>query len=91
MIQVLKFYADWCGPCRLYAKTFDKVVEELKDTTEFININVEKDTEGKAAEFKVTSLPTTFIIEDGVTVRSHIGMMNEDDLKKFIKTGFLDE
>ena len=32
MIKVVKFYADWCGPCRIYAKTFDKVTEELKDS-----------------------------------------------------------
>ena len=44
MIKIVKFYADWCGPCRLYAKSFDKVTEELKDQLEVQNINVEKDT-----------------------------------------------
>ena len=42
MIKVIKFYADWCGPCKLYAKIFDKVVDELKDKIEAHNINVEK-------------------------------------------------
>ena len=91
MTKVIKFYADWCGPCKIYAKTFDKVVVEFKDSVEFINVNVEKDTSGLAAKFKVSSIPATFIVENESTLRSHVGRLSENDLKKFIKTGFLDE
>jgi|TARA_B100000035_G_C20877887_1_gene499187 thioredoxin 1 len=83
MIKVVKFYADWCGPCRIYAKTFDKVTEELKDSIEVLNINVEKDTEGLAAKHKVTSIPMTVVIKDGVE-NSQIGRMDEAELKNFI-------
>ena len=83
MIKVIKFYADWCGPCRIYAKTFDKVTEELKDSIEVLNINVEKDTEGLAAKHKVNSIPMTVVIKDGVE-NSQIGRMDEAELKNFI-------
>ena len=83
MIKVIKFYADWCGPCRVYAKTFDKVSEELKDNVEFVNINVEKDTTGLAAQYKVASIPMTVVIKDGVE-NIKAGRLNEDQLKSFI-------
>jgi len=83
MIKVVKFYADWCGPCRLYAKTFDKVSQELNESVEFVNVNVEKDTEGLAAKFKVTSIPMTVVIKDEKE-NSKIGLMNEVELKNFI-------
>jgi len=83
MKKVIKFYADWCGPCRVYAKTFDKVSEELKDGYEFVNINIEKDTTGLSAEYKVNSIPTTVII-DGDNVKSESGRMDEKKLKAFI-------
>ena len=83
MTKVIKFYADWCGPCRVYAKTFDKVSEELKENAEFVNINVEKDTTGLAAKYKVTSIPMTVIIKDGVeNVKS--GRLSEEQLKTLI-------
>ena len=83
MTKVIKFYADWCGPCRVYAKTFDKVSEELKDQAEFINVNVENDTTGFAAQYKVASIPTTVIIKDGVE-NIQTGRLNEVKLKNLI-------
>ena len=62
--KVIKFYADWCGPCKVYAKTFDKVAEELKDKVEFVNVNIETDTTGLAAEYKVKSIPFTVVLQE---------------------------
>lgn len=83
MIKVIKFYADFCGPCKIYAKTFDKVSEELKDQYEFVNVNIEKDTTGLCAEYKVTAIPMTVVIKDGVS-KSQTGRMDEKTLKSFI-------
>jgi len=83
MIKVIKFYANWCGPCRVYAKTFDKVSEELKDEVEFVNVNVENDTTGLAGEYKVTGIPMTVVIrEDDVVKRT--GRLDEATLKALI-------
>ena len=83
MTKVIKFYADWCGPCRVYAKTFDKVSEDLKEDVEFVNVNVEKDTTGLAAQYKVASIPMTVIIKDGIeNIKS--GRLNEEQLKSLI-------
>ena len=83
MTRVIKFYADWCGPCRIYAKDFDKVSEELKEQVEFVNVNVAKDTSGLAAQYKVTGIPMTVVIKDGVA-KSKTGRMDESSLKNFI-------
>tara|TARA_R110000822_G_scaffold129456_2_gene265615 strand:- start:942 stop:1202 length:261 start_codon:yes stop_codon:yes gene_type:complete len=83
MIEVIKFYADWCGPCKLYAKAFDNVAEELKDDIKFQNINIETDTSGLAGEYKVTGIPTTVVIKNGVS-KSRTGRLDEQELKNFI-------
>lgn len=82
-MKVIKFYADWCGPCKTYAPVFDKVVNELN--VEYQNINVDKDTTGLAAKYKVRSIPlTVFINEDGTSTKE-VGMLSEEKLKQLIK------
>jgi len=82
-IKAIKFYADWCGPCKSYAKTWDKVTNEVEDV-EFENINVDKDTTGLAAEHKVMSIPTTVVIKEDGTTKKEVGVLSEIQLKELI-------
>lgn len=82
-MKVIKFYADWCGPCKTYAPVFDKVMSE--SNVEYENINVDKDTTGLAAKYKVRSIPlTVFINEDGTSTKE-LGSLSEEKLKQLIK------
>lgn len=83
MIEVIKFYANWCGPCKVYAKVFDKVSEELKEQAKFVNVNIETDNTGLSKEYDIQSIPTTIIIKDGKTeIRK--GRLEENTLKTLI-------
>jgi len=85
MTQVIRFHADWCGPCRAYAPTWNKVVNENVETeVEFLEVNVDKDLSGKAAEYKIMSLPTTVVIKEGKIVAKKIGGLSENELKVLI-------
>ena len=82
-MKVIKFYADWCGPCKSYAPIFEKVVNELG--VEYENIDVDNDTTGLAAKYKVRSIPlTVFVNEDGSELKE-TGILSEDKLKQLIK------
>lgn len=84
MVKAIKFYATWCGPCKVYSKTWDKVVNELSNEAEFIEVNIDQDTEGLAAKYKIRSVPTTVIINEEDTVKK-VGLLNESELKQLIK------
>ena len=56
MIEVLKFSATWCGPCRVLSNT-------LKDVEGITNIDIEKDME-TSRKFGVRSVPTLIFLKD---------------------------
>ena len=82
-MEIIKFYADWCGPCKVYAPIFEKVTSDLN--VEYKNINIDKDTDGLAAEYKIRSIPATVIVKEDGTVIKEVGLLQEDKLTTLIK------
>jgi len=83
MKKVIKFYGDWCGPCRLYAPTFDKIAEKYDGQVEFINVNVDEDQE-TASKFKVRNIPFTVLVKEDGTEIPKVGMLSENDLEELV-------
>lgn len=82
--QVIKFYADWCGPCKMYTPVFEKVKQELEsEEITFKEVNVENDPDNLTGEYKVRGIPLTVVIDNGV-VRTESGRLSEDVLKNLI-------
>ncbi len=82
--QVIKFYADWCNPCKMYGPTFDRVKQDLQDIIEFTEVNIEQDTDNLSGEYKVKGIPHTVLLENGKVKKSQSGRMEEEQLKEFI-------
>ena len=53
----LKFWAPWCGPCKVMAPVVDEVAEERNGNLKVVSINVD-DAPEIAAEQGVRGVPT---------------------------------
>ena len=80
---VIDFYADWCGPCKVFSPIFEKVSQELEDV-KFVRVNVDEEPE-LANKYMAYSIPYIVVIENGEVVNSHTGLVDEEALKKLIK------
>lgn len=66
-VEVLKFSATWCGPCRVLAQT-------LKDVEGITNIDIDKDSE-TPRKYGIRSVPTMVFLKDGKEVHRQSGNM----------------
>jgi len=67
---VVKYYADWCGSCKLIAPKFTKLSneEQFQDVT-FLEINAETNPEARKIA-GVTNLPFFATFKDGTLVEA---------------------
>ena len=81
MKKVIKFWAPWCGPCRMYAPTFDKVAEKYEGQIETLNVNVDEDS-ALSAQYKVRSIPHTVLVKEDGTEIAKTGVLSETQLEE---------
>ena len=71
MIEIKKFSADWCAPCRVVKQTFNEIKSEVPDIR-FTDIDVDENTE-LAQKYGVRSIPLVVIEKDGQVVKKITG------------------
>jgi len=86
---VVDFWAPWCGPCRSFAPTYEKVSEEHPDII-FAKVNTE-DEQDIAMHFQIRSIPTLMIFREKVIIFSQPGALPEGGFRDLMqKAGELD-
>ena len=83
-VEAIKVFATWCGPCKVYGKTWSKVAEELGDTVNFREVDIDKDTTGFAVEYGIDSVPATVILKEGQEPIIEEGRLSKDELKELL-------
>lgn len=79
-MKLLKIYSDTCGPC----KVLEKNLQLANIEHESFNISSEQGEE-IVDKYDVRAVPTLILLNDNnEVVKKHTGVMNIEDLKKFI-------
>ena len=79
---IVDYWAPWCGPCRGFAPTFERVSEKHPDIV-FAKVNTEVEQE-IAGHFQIRSIPTLMIFRDNIIIFSQPGALPEGALEQVI-------
>lgn len=80
---LIDFYADWCGPCKMFSPVVEAVATENEDI-KVVKVNVD-DAQDLAIKYQVMSIPTTVVIKNGQEVNRVVGMVSKSDLLEMVK------
>lgn len=79
---IVDFWAPWCGPCRSFAPTYEKVSADHPDVV-FAKVNTEDEQE-IAGHFQIRSIPTLMIFRDKIIIFSEAGALPESAFRELI-------
>lgn len=76
MIEILKFSATWCGPCRVLSSI-------LKDVEGITNVDIDQQKD-LAIKHNVRSVPTMIFLKDGEQVERTTGVITLNKYNEII-------
>ncbi|MBE8595192.1 thioredoxin [Xenorhabdus sp. BG5] len=82
-VCVVRFWAPWCGPCRVVAPTFSQLSNDMKENATFGEVDID-DFQNIAVKYSIRSIPTTLVYKNGKPVDSLIGVVSLSQFKSLV-------
>ncbi len=80
---VIDFWAEWCGPCRVFSPVIEEVSKEYSGKVKFGKMNVDEN-EQTAQKYSIMSIPTLLLFKGGDVKATSIGALPKDTVKKWV-------
>lgn len=82
-IVIIDFWAEWCGPCRSFAPTFEAAAEKHPEIA-FAKVNTEEERE-LAGGFNIRSIPTLMVFREQIILYAEAGALPASALDQLIE------
>jgi thioredoxin 1 len=81
---LVDFSAEWCGPCKMMPPILKQVKDALGDKVTIIKIDIDKNPVAANA-YKVQSVPTLMVFQNGQSKWRQSGVMQGNILSNIFK------
>ena len=80
---LVDFWAEWCGPCRMFSPIVDEFAEENPGVkVGKVNVDEQPDLAGR---YGVMSIPTAILFKNGEAVETLVGVQPKETLEALVK------
>lgn len=81
-ITIVDFWAEWCGPCKMFGPIFEEVSDANADVT-FAKVDTEAEQQ-LAGSLGIMSIPTVMIFRDGIQLFAQPGALPKQALEDLL-------
>lgn len=81
---LVDFWAEWCGPCRMIAPTFEKLARNFENDITFAKVDVDELPE-VTSRYAVRSIPTLILFQEGNVAERVVGLTSYDKLAEILR------
>ena len=82
-IVIIDFWAEWCGPCKSFAPTFETASENHAEVV-FAKVNTEEQTE-LAQTCQIRSIPTLMLFREQILLFNQAGALAPSQLEDILE------
>ena len=80
---LVDFWAEWCGPCRMFSPIVDEFAEENEGKVKVGKVNVDEQPD-LAGRYGVMSIPTAILFRNGEPASTLVGVQPKSALEGLI-------
>ncbi|HDF7732319.1 TPA: thioredoxin [Staphylococcus aureus] len=82
-VQLVDFWATWCGPCKMIALVLEELAADYEGKADILKLDVDENP-STAAKYEVMSIPTLIVFKDGQPVDKVVGFQPKENLAEVL-------
>ncbi|HCX2424212.1 TPA: thioredoxin [Staphylococcus aureus] len=82
-VQLVDFWATWCGPCKMIAPVLEELAADYEGKADILKLDVDENP-STAAKYEVMSIPTLIVFKDGQPVDKGVGFQPKENLAEVL-------
>jgi thioredoxin 1 len=86
MSEVIRFGAEWCGPCRMMKPAISQIQEKYADDIEVKITDIDVDVNPELGkEYGVRNIPMIVFLKDNVITEKKVGVLSVTEIARIIE------